>query len=275
MRRHIISFLVALSTATEALTRHPLRALLTGFGIFIGVLSVSLVMTLGEGAERSIRAQVEQMGENLLTVRARSDRASGASDEVAELTESDARAIERHLDGMDAVAPTLDGMARAVYGQENSTTQVVGTTQNFFKARRYRIVEGASWDESQESTGARIALIGPTVRKELFNGGEAVGESIRIGRHLFSVIGILSEKGQTAFGMDLDNIVVMPIATMRSKVAPSRPGEVGQIEIAAADGVDLKVLEKNIRSLLRQRHHIGPEEDNDFSIRAWLRPSKA
>ena len=275
MRRWLMALLIALTTATEALSRHPMRALLTGFGIFIGVLSVTLVMTLGEGAERSIQAQVEQLGENLLTVRARSDRASGAGEEVAELTESDAEAIARSIEGIEAVAPTLDGMVRAVYGQKNTSTQVVGTTMSYFKARRYEITEGVIWEPSQEATGARVALIGPTVVDELFGNGQAIGESIRIGRQLFSVIGILSEKGQTAFGMDLDNIIVMPLSTMRGKVAPSRPGEVGQIEIAAQDGVDLGKLDKNITSLLRQRHHIGLDEDNDFSVRDQSRMAQA
>ncbi len=275
MRRKWDAFVVALTTAGDALTRHPMRALLTGFGIFIGVLSVSLVMTLGEGAERSIQKQVEQMGENLLTVRARSDRASGAGDEVAELTEADSRAIAHFIQEIDAVAPTLDGMVRAVYGQKNSSTQVVGTTQSYFKARKYKVVQGVTWDSSQESTGSRVVVIGPTVVDELFSGGPAIGESLRIGRHLFSVIGVLSEKGQTPFGMDMDNIIVMPLSTMRSKVAPSRPGEVGQIEIAAQKGASLEQIKKNIRSLIRQRHHIGPDEDNDFSIRDQSRMAQA
>jgi len=275
VRRALTALLIAFTSASEALTRHPLRALLTGFGIFIGVLSVTLVMTLGEGAERAVRGQVEQMGENLLTVRARSDRASGVGDEVAELTESDADAMLRSIEEIDAMAPTLDGMVRAVVGEKNGSTQVVGTTSSYFRARKYKITEGTTWDASQEATGARVVLVGPTVVDELFGGAQAVGQSMRIGRQLFRVIGTLSEKGQTPFGMDLDNIVVMPISTMRGKVAPSRPGEVGQIEVAAKEGVALDKLEKKIAALLRQRHRIAPDEDDDFNIRDQSRMAQA
>lgn len=273
--RIVTAIIVAFTTATEALIRHPLRALLTGFGIFIGVFSVTIVMTLGEGAERSVRAQVEQLGENLLTVRARSDRASGASDEKAELTERDADAIATLVEDVHAIAPTLDGMARAVYGQRNSSTQVVGTTLSYLTAHKYKIVDGVSWDANQQATGARVVLIGPTLVDELFRGEPPVGQSIRIGRHLFRVIGVLSEKGQTPFGMDLDNIALMPISTMRSKVAPGRPGEVGQIAVAAKDGVDLLKLEKKMRALLRQRHNIGSDQDDDFTIRDQSRMAQA
>lgn len=273
--RILTAIMVAFTTATEALVRHPMRALLTGFGIFIGVFSVTIVMTLGEGAERAVRAQVEQLGENLLTVRARSDRASGASDEKAELTEADAEAIAVFVEDIEALAPTLDGMARAVYGQSNSSTQVVGSTLNYLKAHKYKIVDGVSWDLSQQATGARVVLIGSTLVDELFHGEPPVGRSIRIGRQLFRVIGILSEKGQTPFGMDLDNMALMPLTTMRAKVAPGRPGEIGQIEVAAKDGVDLVQLEKKMRALLRQRHHIGIDQDDDFNIRDQSRMAQA
>jgi putative ABC transport system permease protein len=275
MKRLVVTLLVALSTATTALIQHPLRATLTAFGIFIGVLSFTLVVALGEGAQRSVRAQVEQMGENLLTIRARTDRASGAGQSAAKLTEDDARAIALSVSGIDAVAATLDAMVRAVAGQKNNNVQAVGSTTTYFQARKYRIEEGALWDKSQENTGARVVLVGPTVVSELFGGGPAIGQSLRIGRHLFRIIGVLSPKGQTPFGMDLDNVVVMPLRTMRSKIVSAEPGEVGQIEIAGRADVQLEALEEDLRALLRQRHRIGEDEESDFNIRDQSRVTQA
>lgn len=268
--------LVALSTAMSALRRNPLRASLTGFGILVGVLAVTVVITLGEGAERAVQQRIDRLGENLLTIRARSAQASGAQNaDRPTLIEADARAIAQSVDGIAHIAPTLDGLVRAVSGRRNTAAQVVGTTADYFGARNYRIEEGTVWSPSQEATAARVALIGPTVAEELFPAAEAMGQSIRIGRHLFRVIGILGEKGQTPFGTDQDNVIAMPIKTMRSKIAPGRPGEVRQIVLAAADGVTTEELKRPIRSLLRQRHHIERGQGDDFSLRDQARIADA
>jgi putative ABC transport system permease protein len=275
MKRLFITLLVAISTSSSALTRNPLRATLTAFGIFIGVLSFILVVALGEGAQRSVRARVEQMGENLLTIRARTDRASGAGPSTAQLTEDDARAIAQTVSGIDAVATTLDSMVRAVAGPKNNNVHAIGSTTSYFQAKKYQIAEGAVWDQSQENTGARVVLVGPTVVSELFGGGPAVGQSLRIGRHLFRIIGVLSAKGQTPFGMDLDNVLVMPLRTMRSKIVSAAPGEVGQIEIAGQTDVRIEKLEEDLRALLRQRHRIGEDQESDFNIRDQSRVAQA
>lgn len=262
-----LQFLVALRTSADALLRHPFRALLTGFGILVGVLAVTVVITLGEGAERAVQERIERMGENLLTVRARSTSKSGASEEKPNLVQRDAEAIAESVDGILAVAPLLDGVVRAVHRDRNAAVEAVGTTAEYFVARNYRVADGAVWDRQQENTSARVVLIGPSVVDELFGSQSAVGQSIRIGRHLFVVIGVLAEKGQTPFGRDQDNLVVMPIGTMRAKISPGRPGEVRQIAIAAQPGVATRSLMRPIRALLRQRHHITPETGDDFSLR--------
>ncbi len=260
----------------ESLVRNPLRAGLTGFGILVGVAAVTVVMTLGEGAERAVQERIEKLGENLLTIRARSAQASGASDsEKPTLVESDGRAIFENIDGITHVAPMLDGLVRAVSGGRNTSAQAVGTTSAYFGARNYEIESGAIWSAAQQSTAARVVLVGPTIVDELFPGEEGVGKSIRIGKHLFRVIGVLAEKGQTPFGQDQDNVIVMPIKTMRSKITPGRPGEVSQIVLSAADGVTTEELMRPIRSLLRQRHHINYGEGDDFSLRDQSRMADA
>lgn len=267
---------VAVRTALESLFRNPLRAGLTGFGILVGVSAVTVVMTLGEGAERAVQERIEKLGENLLTIRAQSAQASGASDaDKPTLVEADGRAIAQNVDGVAHVAPMLDGLVRAMSGRRNTSAQAVGTTSEYFGARNYEIESGTTWSAAQEATAARVVLVGPTIVEELFPNEEPVGKSIRIGKHLFRVIGVLAEKGQTPFGQDQDNVIVMPIKTMRGKIAPGRPGEVRQIVLAAADGVTTDELQRPIRSLLRQRHHINYGEADDFSLRDQSRMADA
>lgn len=261
-------FWVACLTALEALARNPMRGALTGFGILVGVAAVTIVITLGEGAERAVQERIESMGENLITVRARSVARSGAGEgRLPVLSEGDAQAVATHLSGVEAVAPVLDGLVRTVAKDRNAAAQAVGTTAGYFQVRRYKVAEGALWDEVQEKTAARVVLIGPSVRDELFVDDTAVGESLRIGRHLFRVLGVLEAKGQTPFGTDQDNIVVMPLGTMRSKISPSRPGEVRQILLTVAENADTDSVKRSVRSLIRQRHRIRPDEGNDFTVR--------
>jgi putative ABC transport system permease protein len=267
---------VALRTAAESLSRNPLRAGLTGFGILVGVAAVTVVMTLGEGAERAVQERIEKIGENLLTIRAESAQASGASNaDRPTLIEADARAIAEHVDGVAHVAPILDSMVRVIAGSRNTSVQAIGTTSAYLGARNYEVDAGTIWSPSHEATAARVVLLGPKVVQELFSGEEPVGQSIRIGRHLFRVIGLLSEKGQTPFGMDQDNIIVMPLKTMRSKIVPGRPGEVRQIVLATKDGVMIDKIKRPITALLRQRHHIEPGDGDDFSLRDQSRMAEA
>ncbi len=260
---------VASRTALEALFRHPLRALLTGFGILVGVLAVTVVITLGEGAERAVQGQLENLGENLITITARTAAKSGAGSNKPSLTLSDARAIESEIDGVFVVAPVLERLARVRFEKRNTSAQVLGTTSAYFSARNYKMSSGSFWQSSERTS--RVVLLGSTVVTELFPHAEPLGASIRIGRHLFRVVGVLEAKGQTPFGMDQDNLIVMPIATMRSKISPGRPGEVGQIAVGAKDGVSTQDLMRPIRSLLRQRHHISSGDEDDFSLRDQTR----
>jgi putative ABC transport system permease protein len=260
----VTRFLVACRTAFDALMRNPMRGALTGFGILVGVAAVTIVITLGEGAEKAVQAQIASMGENLITIRAQSTNKSGAGKETLPLlTEMDAAAISEHVPGIEAIAPAVEGLARAVAQNRNAAAQVVGITS------------GALWDETQESTSARVALIGPTVQEELFPGENPVGKTLRIGRHLFRILGVLDAKGQTPFGTDQDNVVVMPLGTMRSKISPTRPFEIQQIMLTTKEGTSTEVAERPIRALLRQRHHLQSEEEDDFSVRDQSRMASA
>lgn len=272
----ILRFVVACRTAADALTRNPMRGALTGFGILVGVSAVTIVITLGEGAEKAVQAQIETMGENLITIRSQSTNKSGVGkDTLPLLTEMDAEAISENVPGIEVVAPTTEGLVRVVAQNRNASAQAVGTTAAYFQVRNYQLTSGALWDETQESTSARVVLIGPTVKEELFSGEDAVGKSLRIGRHLFRILGVLSAKGQTPFGTDQDSIVVMPLGTMRSKISPTRPFEIQQILLTTQEGTTTTVAERPIRALLRQKHRLNGDDEDDFSVRDQARMASA
>jgi putative ABC transport system permease protein len=266
--------IVALSSALIAMGRNPLRASLTALGIFVGVLAVTVVIALGDGADQTIFGQLQKLGENLVTIQPRDAAASGAGGE-ARLTLDDASALLHDVRGVLFVAPALDGQSRAVVGDRNTTTRIVGTTDAYFQARSYHTVDGSIWDPRLESMASRVVVIGPSLQHDLFPNRAAVGEWIRLGRQSFRVIGVLEEKGQTPFGMDQDAIAVMPIRTMRSKFSGGRAGDVGQILVRARPGADMDTLRRNIAALLRQRHGLAPDDPDDFTIRDSARIAEA
>jgi len=268
--------LVALGLAARSLSRHPLRAALTAGGILVGVLSVTTVMTLGEGAERAIESQLQNLGENLLTIQPRDTQASGArQQEVVSLSELDGQALAKEIAEIVRVAPVVEGASRLRTHDRNSSAKLVGTTLDYFAARNYEVADGALWDEAAERAGSRVVLLGPTIAEQLFGSRSVVGEFVRIGRHAYRVVGVLAEKGQTPFGMDQDSIAVLPLRTMRAKVSPGRPFEVSQLLVKLGAGADGAQAERRMTALLRQRHHLDTDQGDDFSIRDSARFAEA
>jgi putative ABC transport system permease protein len=258
------------------LVRNPLRASLTGLGILVGVWAVTVVITLGEGAELAVKERTQRLGENLITIKPRAVQASGAGNASRPILASgDALALAREVRSATHVAPVLTGLVRAVSGKRNAAAQAVGSTESYFPARGYRLTSGTIWDGRQEATAARVVVVGPTVVDDLFPQQDPIGRSIRIGRYLFRVIGVLEAKGQTPFGMDQDNVVVMPLRTMRSKVVPGLRDEVNQIVVAAAEGASTEAVGRSMAILLRQRHRIDEGEEDDFTIRDQARMAQS
>ncbi len=265
----------AISNASTSLYRHPLRALLTGSGIFVGVLSVVVVLTLGDGADQKLAAQLDVIGKNLITVRGRATGLRAGSEVSGRLLESEARAIQRDLPEVERTAPVLDALVRVAFGDENTSVSAIGSTLNYFIIRGGGLASGTAWDDAEQGVGARVCVVGQTVVEELFGKTDPIGQSVRVGRHLFRVLGVLSEKGETAFGADQDNLIIMPIGAMRSKVAPTPPGEIRQILIAAQADLDLEKVKRKIPPLLRQLHGLKGDAENDFSVRDQLFIAKA
>lgn len=255
--------------ALGALRRNSLRAALTAFGILIGVAAVTIVVALGEGASAAVAGRIDTLGDNALTVIPQETARSGVRDETSLplLTEQDAEALVRDAGGVVRAAPLIQGATQLAWRERNRPTPLLGSTRDFFTIGAWKLETGALWPASAETLGDKVCVIGQTVRLELFGGEDPVGQVVRIGRHPFRVIGVLGGKGQGLFGNDQDDLVVMPLSTMRAKVAPSRPGAVHRIMLQAAPGSAIDGVQREVTSILRQRHRLAEGVENDFRIR--------
>lgn len=265
LHRLVAAFLLAL----RAVSRNKLRAGLTTLGITIGVAAVVTVTALASGARQGVMAQVSALGNNALIVFPRSSRASGVRvDTSSKLSELDAKALTRDSTSIVAAVPFLRSMAVAVYESENTTTSIIGTRLDYFEVRGWKITDGEAWSPSAESVGEKVCVIGVETRKKLFGTQDPIGRQIRIGRFYFQVIGLLEEKGQSPFGQNQDEIVVIPITTMRASVVRARPNEVNAILLSASSPETTMQAKRQAELILRDRHKIGEGQDDDFEIRS-------
>jgi putative ABC transport system permease protein len=186
------------------------------------------------------------------------------------LTEDDVVAINREIPEALA-APALRGSAQVIWGNANWSTQIYGVTPEYLDVRQWPLVAGRTFEPAEMAGAAKVALIGATVAKQLFGAADPLDQSIRIKRVPFTIIGVLDTKGQSLMGTDQDDLILVPIKTARSRVlgtaSAARNRTVGTIWVKAADSVDTKIIEEQVRALLRQRHRIQAGADDDFSLR--------
>jgi putative ABC transport system permease protein len=256
--------------ALRAITRSTLRASLTILGILIGVAAVVTVTALGAGARERVTAQIENMGSNVILVAPQSKASSGAKGALGSgirLTEDDGRAIVREAVSVSAVAPALRTRAQLVAAEKNWSAQVFGSNRSFFPVRSWRVERGVEWDEHDEVAKSKVCVIGTTVAEKLFGGADPIGRYIRIDRHSWRVLGVLESKGEAPFGGDQDNMILMPISSMRGRVMRTAPGFAGVLLVSAKTADTTSRAVAQIESILRQRHHIADGAEPDFWIR--------
>jgi putative ABC transport system permease protein len=257
--------------ALRSLRRNKLRAALTILGILIGVSAVVTMTALGAGARERMASQMASLGVNMLVVypgATNAGGARGAQGSASSLTEDDARAIVAEVPSVSAAAPALTSGAQVVAADRNASTHVTGTTPDYFVVRSWPAAQGALFDDQDVATTARVCAIGETVRTELFPGGaDPIGAEVRVSGTPCRVIAVLAPKGQSGFGQDQDDVVVMPITTFRAHVANLVGGHVNAIYLSARDRSVSHRAETSTAALLRQRHRIGRGADDDFSVR--------
>jgi len=262
-----------LRIALRALAVNKLRSALTMLGIVIGVGAVIVMIAVGAGAQARVEEQIRALGSSLLLVMPGSTTAGGVRlgfGSASTLTEDDVAAINRELPEALA-APALRGAAQLIWGNTNWSTVIFGVTPEYLDVRQWPLAAGRAFEPAEMAAAAKVCLIGATVARQLFGDADPLEQSIRIKRVPFTVIGVLDVKGQSLMGTDQDDLVLVPIRTARSRVlgtaSAARNRTVGTIWVKAADGVEPRRVEEQVRALLRQRHRIQPGADDDFSLR--------
>ena len=259
-----------LGEAWMAMGANRLRTALTMLGMVIGVGAVVIMMAIGQGAQYAVQQTISTMGSNLFIVLSGSFTAAGVRSGSAgapTINVADADAIAE-LDGIANVAPTHQGTRQLVYGSQNWSTQVIGTTPPYLEARAWNIVNGAAFGDSDVRAATRVALIGKTVAENLFVDDDPIGKTIRIQQNPFVVIGVLGSKGQNLDGRDQDDTVIIPLTTAQRKVFGTPfLGSVRMIMVQAESSEALPLAEKSVESLLRQRHRLREGMPNDFFMR--------
>ncbi|MDC3953736.1 ABC transporter permease [Polyangium jinanense] len=262
------AILAAIRLALRAIVRSKLRSSLTVLGILIGVAAVVIVVALGTGVQAQVVGQISNLGANVIFIFPQSTQTSGVrSADVNRLTEADGRALLSEATSIANVAPFSSTGAQVIAGDRNAVTQVMGVSRSYFPVRGFSVDKGQMFTESEELLKAKVVIIGETVREKLFGPGDPIGQYVRIGRYPYRIVGLLAKKGQSPFGEDQDDRVLMPIGSFRARVVPSPPGRVQQLIASATDERTVDRAVAQINAILRQRHGIAPDADPDFAIR--------
>jgi len=258
-------FIETFKLAIQAIARNALRSFLTVLGIVIGVGAVIAMVTIGNGTTAKVAADMAKLGTNLLFVRPGQFGPGRSSAEARPFNARDIAALKSQLHGANAVAPVAQTAVTAVYGTESRNLTVVGTNNDFFVARDWQISEGRPFLEGEIRSGRAVCIIGETVRKELFGTADFLGQRIRVNKVSCEVIGLLAVKGESGFGTDQDDTIIMPLRTYQRRIAGNT--NITTVYISARDGVETAKVQGDIERLLRERRNIGPNEEDDFAVR--------
>lgn len=253
--------------AQREIRRNVLRSSLTTLGIVIGVAAVITMVTVGGGATAQVTADIAKLGSNLLQLRPGQGfrGPGGARSTAANLKMEDAEAIASEIEGLAAVAPADSRQTQAIYINQNWPTLVMGTTNAFLTARDWALTAGRGFTDGEIRAGKAVCLLGATVVRELFGAEDPIGASLRLEKLSCQVIGVLESKGQSSFGSDQDDFVLVPIRAFHRRIAGST--NVTTIYISAVNGISTEKVKKDIEQLMRERRRIGPGKEDDFNVR--------
>jgi putative ABC transport system permease protein len=258
--------------AFQSLRAHLLRSILAVIGIVVGVAAVLIVVALTEGMRGEISRQINSLGSNLLLVQPGAQATGGVRQQagtILSLTAADALAIARDVPSVMIAAPFMGEQKTAIAGDQNWSTLLAGVTPVFFEARGWKLADGELLSPEHVTLAAKVAVVGQTIVRELFAGGEALGRFVRIGRSSYAVIGVLAPKGQDFTGHDQDDVIFIPLSSAkifaigRSQV---NPDTVHTILVKTDSTQAMAEAEASISRLLRQRHKIFGRKADDFRI---------
>jgi len=258
--------------AVMALRGHKLRSGLTALGIIIGTSATIAMLAVGAGARAQVAAQVQSLGSNLLIVVSGNINQSGVrlgAGAMPTLTDEDAAAISREVGSVQVTSSLVSGKAQIVAGAANWATNIYTVDVGYLEVRDWGVESGRSFESDEAKAGAQVALLGQTVAKQLFPDVDPIGREVRIRNVPFRAIGLLAKKGQSTGGLDQDDVLIMPLNTGRRVLGSNqaKSGSVAAILVKVRDGESMAQTTDDSEALLRQRHHLAPLQDNDFTIR--------
>jgi putative ABC transport system permease protein len=255
----------ALNLAQREIRRNVLRSSLTTLGIIIGVSAVIIMVTLGNGATAAVTADIANLGSNLLTVMPGQRMGpGGASGSAKPFKQRDVDFLRRDVSSVGAVAPVSSQGMSAIVGNKNRSITITGTTNEYFTSGGWQLASGRFFNDSELRSGAAVCVVGETVRKELFGTAEVVGDRIRLRAVSCEVIGLLQSKGKNPFGMDRDDVVVMPVRTFQRRLSGS--DDINQIQLSVRDTVSTEKAQQDISRFMRERRRLADGDNDDFSI---------
>ncbi len=254
----------ALLMALRAIRRNLLRSFLTILGIVIGVAAVITMVTIGGGATLQVTQQIASLGSNLLIVRPGQRLGHGLRSPAPPFDLADAQAIGREIGAVAAVAPESSKPQTVVFGNANWSTAITGTDNAYLTVGNWSLAAGRQFTPSELRAGAPVCILGETVRRQLFGRQDPIGAKVRMQKLACEVIGVLSSKGESTFGSDQDDLVLVPLRTFWRRVAGDR--DVDRIRVSARSGADTARVQREIAQLLRERRHIRANQDEDFSV---------
>jgi putative ABC transport system permease protein len=249
--------------ALREMRRNVLRSFLTTLGVVIGVASVIVMVTIGNGVTAKVTADIAKLGNNLLMVRP-GQRGPGGSAGAKPFTLADASAIARDIPALIAVAPTVSRQTTVIFGNTNWATSITGTTNEFFTTRAWTFNQGRPFTDSELRAGKTVCVLGATVRRELFGEQNPLGNRVRLQKLSCEIIGLLEAKGQSAMGSDQDDVVVMPLRAVQRRVTGNQ--DINMIHVSVVEQSATEKITQDIEALLRERRHLATNESNDFSV---------
>ena len=252
--------------AIQAIFRNALRSFLTVLGVVIGVAAVIAMVTVGKGSTDQVTADVEKLGTNVLMVLPGGDAMQGgpSTGSATQFTLKDNDTVEIEISAVRISAPISALRARAIFGNENRQTDIIGTDNRYFDAAQWEVERGRLFEIAEIQSGKSVCILGETVRKDLFGYADPIGETIRIKTLSCEVIGLLQSKGASTFGSDQDDFVILPIKTFHRRLAGNT--DVSTMYLSVREGVSTERAKEEIEVLMRDMRHIGQREDDDFTV---------
>jgi putative ABC transport system permease protein len=257
-----------LKVAIKSILKARMRSLLTALGIIIGVAAVVVMVAIGDGAQKQVEQQISALGSNLIVIFPGSSTSGGinmGAGSINRFTMDDVNKIQDDATLIKAVSPIVRSGGQVIGGSGNWSTQVQGVSPNYLDIRDWRLASGDFFTDKDIVSRSKVAVLGQTVLKQLFPNDDPIGQQIRIRNVPFKVIGVLTAKGQSSFGTDMDDIIMAPATTVLDRLTGGRYITYIQASANSTDQID--AAQDELKTIMREAHHLYPGQDDDFTVR--------